>query len=69
MKEHSGTDITLGATGSVPQSDLQEMMDRLYQEFQDYKIQASRTLLVHQQQHEQQIKDLITAKQSQDRQI
>ena len=36
--KHSDTDITLATTGSVPQSDLQEMEDRLYQEFQDYKI-------------------------------
>ena len=28
----SGAVITLAATGSVPQSDLQEMVDRLYEE-------------------------------------
>ena len=40
----------------------------MYEEFQGYKIQASRSLLVHQQQHEQ-VQDLTAARESQDRQI
>ena len=45
------------------------MVKRLYEEFQDYKIQDLRTLLVHQLQHEQQVHDLTAAKESQGRQI
>ena len=47
----------------------QLVFERLPRAFRDCKVQASRTLLVHQQQHERHVQDLLTAKQSQDRQI
>jgi len=53
----------------VAQADLQEMVDRLYQQFQDYRIQVSRKLLVRQQQHGEQVQDLTVVKESQARQI
>ena len=63
----AGADIALA---TVAQADLQEMVDRLYQQFQDYRIQASSTLLVRQQQHrEKQVQDLTVVKESQARQI
>ena len=39
----------------------------MYEEFQDYKSQASRTLLVYQQEHEQ-VHDVTAARESHDRQ-
>ena len=42
---HTGTDVTFATAGSVPQSHLQDMVGRLFQEFQDHTIQASRAFL------------------------